>query len=192
MSTNTRDPISIENPATKETYTFLDRAADTAGELLRLRWRAQAGGRVGEHVHPLQEERFEVLAGVLTVSIDGRRVTCGAGEAVAVPPGSRHWFANRTPEPVTAILEIRPALRMEQVFEALAGFAREGRAGRGGLPRNPLLLGVFAHEFRDEIRGARPPYAVQRAVLPVLAAVGRRCGHRAHRPEYRAEMVAGP
>jgi quercetin dioxygenase-like cupin family protein len=180
MSATSDQPSILENVATKETYTFLARAADTGGELLRLRWSAQAGGRVGEHVHPFQEERFDVVTGVLTVSIDGRDGECGSGDTVAIPPGTRHSFANPTSEPVTAILEIRPALRMEEVFEALAGFAREGRARPGGLPRNPLLLGVFAHEFRDEIRGVRPPYAVQRVLLPVLAAVGRRCGYRAH------------
>jgi quercetin dioxygenase-like cupin family protein len=181
------EPIEIENVATKETYAFLDRAADTAGEVLRLRWSGRAGGRVGEHIHPLQEERFEVVDGVLTVSIEGRGLTCAKGEAITVPPGKRHSFANRTSAPVTAILEIRPALRMEEVFESLAAFAREGRAGPDGLPRNPLLLGVFAHEFKDEIRGVRPPYALQRALLPALAALGRWRGHRAHRPEYRAE-----
>jgi quercetin dioxygenase-like cupin family protein len=178
--------LSIENPATGETYTFLQRARDSDGEVLRLRWSAQAGGQVGEHVHPLQEERFEVQSGRLTVSADGAVTTCPAGESVAVPPGVRHYFANRGDEPVVAILELRPALRMEEVFESLAGFAQEGRARPSGLPRNLLLLAVFAQEFRHEIRGARPPAAVQRIMLPPLAGIGRALGYRAHEPEWSA------
>jgi quercetin dioxygenase-like cupin family protein len=175
----------IDNVATGETYAFLDRAEDTGGEVLRLRWSAKPGGEVGEHVHPLQEERFEVQSGRLTVAIDGEVTTCPAGSAVVIPPGRRHSFANREDGPVVAILELRPALRMEEVFESLAGFAREGRARRNGLPRNPLLLAVFAQEFRQEIRGARPPAAVQRVLLPPMAAVGRAFGLRAHRAEWR-------
>jgi quercetin dioxygenase-like cupin family protein len=176
--------LSINNIATGETYTFLERARDTEGEVLRLRWSAQAGGGVGEHVHPMQEERFEVQTGRLTFSVNGEITTCPAGESVAVPSGVRHYFANREREPVVAILELRPALRMEEVFESLAGFAREGKARASGLPRNPLLLAVFAQEFRREIRGARPPAPVQRIVLPPLAALGRVLGFRAHRPEW--------
>ena len=180
---------SLKNPATGETYTFLRRSGETGGELLQLRWAARPGARVGEHVHPLQEDRFTVLEGTLTVSIDGTLRRCSPGEAVAVPAGARHHFANEGEEPVVATLELRPALRMEQVFEALAGLAREGRARDDGLPRNLLDLAVFAHEFRDEIRGARPPYPVQRMVLPPLAAIARRLGRRAHRPEYRLEVA---
>ena len=177
---------TLPNPATGETYTFLARARETGGEVLRLRWTAAPGGRVAEHVHPLQEERFEVTEGVLTVGVDGEERRCGAGQAVAVPAGRRHWFANRDEGPVGALLEVRPALRMEEVFESLAGFAGEGLARPGGLPRNPLLLAVFAWHFRHEIRGARPPAWIQAIVLPPLAALGRLLGYRAHRPEYRA------
>lgn len=182
-------PLTLENPATKETYTFLERARDTGGELLRMRWFAQPGGEVGEHIHPNQEERFEVLEGALTVSLEGREQRCVAGETVAVPPGMRHFFANREREPVVAVLEIRPALRMEEVFESLASFAREGKTGAGGLPRDPLLLAAFAWEFRHEIRGPRPPRAMQAAVLAPLAAFARVLGYRAYRPEYRAEIA---
>ena len=106
-----------------------------------------------------------------------------------MPPGKRHFFANRESQPVIAVLELRPALRMEEVFESLAAFGREGKTNAGGLPRNPLQLAVFAWEFRREIRGPRPPRVVQAAVLPLLASIARMLGYRAHRPEYRAEIA---
>jgi cupin domain len=162
------------------------------GELLRLQWRARPGGEVAEHIHPLQEERFEVTEGKLTVSVEGREATCPAGETAAVAAGKRHFFANRGSEPVTAILELRPALRMENVFEALAGMAREGKTGSDGLPRNPLLLAAFAWEFHNEIRGPRPPYAFQRLILPPLAALARSLGYRGHQPHYSAQIVGRP
>ena len=189
MSDFVSGALTLDNPATQETYTFLQRARDTGGELLRLRWSAAPGAVVGEHVHPAQEERFEVTEGVLTVSLEGTERQRTAGQSIVIPPGTRHLFANRGRAPVSAILELRPALRMEEVFESLAGFAREGAAGTGGLPRNPLQLGVFAWEFRREIRGARPPRAVQAVLLPPLAALGRMLGFRPHRDEYRADAA---
>lgn len=191
MSATAASP-TLQNPATRETYTFLEQARDTDGELLRLRWSAESGGVVGEHVHPLQEERFEVTEGCLTVSLEGDETTCAVGEAIAVPPGKRHFFANRGTERVAAILELRPALRMEEVFESLAGFAREGKAGPGGLPRNFLQLAAFAWAFRHEIRGPRPPWALQLVVLPRLAAAAQILGFRAHREDYRAEVAGRP
>lgn len=182
--------LYLPNRATGETYSFLQRAQDTKGELLQLAWSAKPGGQVGEHVHPLQEERFTVTEGQLTVAVEGKVSTYSTGESVAVPPGLRHYFDNRGAVPVKATLEIRPALRMETVFESLAGYAREGKARRDGLPRNPLLLAVFADEFADEIRGPKPPYALQRLLLPPLAALGRGLGYRAHKPEYAAEVAA--
>lgn len=184
-----KTPLLLDNPATGETYTFVERAADTGGAFLRLRWSARPGGAVGEHIHPRQVESFTVVEGALTVSVEGSETTCGAGDRAVVPAGKRHFFANRGSELVKAVLEIRPALRMEEVFESLAGMAREGRTNASGLPRNPLLLAVFATHFSDEIRGPRPPHAVQRVVLPPVARVGRLLGHRAHRPEYRAEIA---
>ena len=187
-----RGPLTLDNPATGETYTFLQRAGDTGGELLQLRWSARPGGGVGDHVHPLQEERFEILEGRLTLSIDRRETLVGPGEAVAVPPGVRHGFANRTGEAVVANLELRPALRTEQVFESLAGLAREGAARSDGLPRNPLQLAVFAADFADEIRGASPPFPIQRAIVPPLAMLARRLGYHGHYPRHRAEVAAAP
>jgi quercetin dioxygenase-like cupin family protein len=182
--------LTLRNEATGETYTFLQRARDTGGELLQLRWSARPGGKVGEHIHPRQEERFEVVEGELTVSIKGEEMVCPAGEVVAVPPGVRHYFANLGSEPVTAILELRPALRMEDVFETLAGLAREGKARRDGLPRNPLQLAAFASEFADEIRGVSPPHAVQRVIIPPLAALARLLGFRGHHTRFRADAPA--
>jgi quercetin dioxygenase-like cupin family protein len=184
-----REPSTLLNEATGETYTFLQRAQDTNGTLLQLRWSARPGGRVGEHIHPLQEERFEVVEGQLTLAMRGQETVCHPGEAIAVPPGIRHYFVNRGSGPVTAILELRPALRMEHVFETLAGLAREGKARGDGLPRNPLQLAAFAAEFADEIRGASPPHAVQRLIIRPLAALARLLGFRGHYARHRAELA---
>jgi hypothetical protein len=44
---------------------------------------------------------------------------------------------------------------------------------------NPLQLSVVMSEYRNEIRGARPPFALQRAVFALLVPIGRGLGYRA-------------
>src|SRR5687768_3990241 len=58
---------TLENPASGERITFRETAADTGGELLAIDLELPAGRRVpgGQHIHPKQEERFEVVEGTM-------------------------------------------------------------------------------------------------------------------------------
>jgi hypothetical protein len=44
---------------------------------------------------------------------------------------------------------------------------------------NPLQLAVVMSEYQNEVRGARPPFALQRVMFGLLAPVGRALGYRA-------------
>ncbi|MGH8931859.1 MAG: hypothetical protein ACRDZO_14855 [Egibacteraceae bacterium] len=57
----------IEHPITGERITFLETAADTGGEYLRLELRVVPGGFVsgGLHLHPRQTKAFQILEGSL-------------------------------------------------------------------------------------------------------------------------------
>ena len=56
----------IENPVSGERITFRETAADTGGELLAIDLELRPDGHVpGMHVHPIQEERFEVTDGTM-------------------------------------------------------------------------------------------------------------------------------
>ena len=70
-------------------------------------------------------------------------------------------------------VEVRPALKMEQLFETAVGLAEQGRTMLGGIPR-PLDLALFTEEFEDEVQGAFPPRWLQRIVLAPLAWLARR------------------
>jgi hypothetical protein len=68
---------------------------------------------------------------------------------------------------------VRPALKMEQLFETAVGLAEQGRTMLGGIPM-PLELALFTEEFEDEVQGAFPPRWLQRIVLAPLAWFARR------------------
>src|ERR687897_2115192 len=86
---------TLENPVTGERFTFTDTAATTGGELLAFELALRPGGAVPiPHVHPIQAERFEVIAGRMRFRIGLRRRLAGPGDVVEVAPGVLHGFAN--------------------------------------------------------------------------------------------------
>ena len=79
----------IENSVSGEKITFRRTSADTNGELLEFDIELTPDGQVpGMHVHPAQEERFEVLGGTGRFRKGLRRITAPAGDVVVVEPGA--------------------------------------------------------------------------------------------------------
>lgn len=75
---------------------FRKTAQDTSGELLRVDWIGEPGWTTGpDHVHPRQEERFEVISGKLGLRVEGVERVLGDGEEIMAPAGSAHaaWNA---------------------------------------------------------------------------------------------------
>lgn len=166
---------TLKNPASGERITFRHTAADTAGELVMLDLELPAGRRVpgGLHIHPLQEERFAVIEGTMHFRLGRKRVTAGPGEMVVVPAGVKHDFANAGDTDALVRVEIRPALRMERLFETAVDLAERGRTMLGGIPK-PLDLALFIREFEHEVQAAFPPRWAQRVALAPLAWVATR------------------
>jgi quercetin dioxygenase-like cupin family protein len=168
---------SIHNPVSGETITFRRTAADTDGAVLEIDLELTPDGHVpGAHVHPEQEERFEILEGTMEFRLGLRKIVAGPGETVTVPRGRIHRFANGGDTVAKARVEVVPALDMEQLFETTVDLAREGRTWRTGMPK-PLDLALFVRRFAREVRAPFPPAPVVRALMAPLAALARRRGH---------------
>jgi mannose-6-phosphate isomerase-like protein (cupin superfamily) len=168
---------TFENPASGERITFRQTSATTGGELLAIDLELPAGRRVpgGQHIHPKQEERFEIVEGAMRFKMGRERVIAGPGDVVVVPPGQKHDFMNVGDGDALVRVEVRPALRMEILFETAVGLAEQGRTFLGGIPR-PLDLALFTQECDDEVQGAFPPRWLQRIVLAPLVWLARRRG----------------
>src|SRR5436305_13443417 len=86
---------TIVNPVSGERITFRKTSADTNGEYLEIDVELTPDGAVpGMHVHPNQEERFEILAGSVRFRKGLRRINATAGDVVVVEPGKAHKFKN--------------------------------------------------------------------------------------------------
>jgi quercetin dioxygenase-like cupin family protein len=65
---------TIENPLTGEQMTFLKTAVDTNGQALEFEFVAPPGWSVPEHIHPHQQERTQMISGVLSGVLQERRL----------------------------------------------------------------------------------------------------------------------
>jgi mannose-6-phosphate isomerase-like protein (cupin superfamily) len=166
---------TLKNPASGERITFRATAADTGGELVAIDLELPPRRRVpgGLHIHPLQEERFTVVQGTMGFRLGPKRVTAGPGQEVVVQAGVEHDFANTGDTDALVRVEIRPALKMERLFETAVSLAEQGRTMLGGIPK-PLALALFVREFEDEVQAPFPPRWVQRVALAPLAWLAKR------------------
>ena len=173
---NTAHSISpgqtLENPVTGERFTFTHTAASTGGELLAFEFALRPGGAVPiPHVHPIQTERFQMLAGRMRFRVGLRTIITGPGDVIEVAPGVAHWFANAGEHEARLRVEVRPALRMEEMFAEVIAMAKAGRLTRRGMPRNMLDLARLARKYDQEAHAPLLTVGTQRLLLaPLLLA----------------------
>ena len=97
-----------------------------------------AGPMPPAHLHPSQDERFDVLEGAVRTIIGDVERRYAAGESFAVPAGTVHRMAADAGTRMR--WRVSPALRTAEFFEGLYG----GRAARDGA----AFLEEFSAEFR--------------------------------------------
>src|SRR5262245_1050914 len=164
----------IVNPTSGERIVIRTGGAATGGRLLVFDLQLPPGRHVpARHVHPVQTERFTVLAGRMRFRLGRRTLVAGPGESVTVPPGVPHWFGNDGPDPAFARVEVRPALRMEELLEASEALGEPRRLLGMRLPRLSALAQLML-EFQRELAAPDVPAFLVRAVLTPLAWLGRR------------------
>ena len=94
------------------------------------------------HLHPSQDEHFEVLAGAIRAVVAGEERDVSVGGTLDVPRGTSHQMWNPHGEPARVRWETAPAGRTLDWFRALV------RAQADPATDWPKLLGDFADVFR--------------------------------------------
>lgn len=121
---------------------------------------------------------------VYETPVTGERAVVRVGAAET--GGARfhdRWNAGEVPAQVR--VEIEPAARFEAAIRNAFCLAQDGRTDRKGMP-DLFQLALFALEFDDVIRFARPPRLLQRLLFLALAPVARWRGYLGRYPEYLA------
>jgi quercetin dioxygenase-like cupin family protein len=169
----------IENPVTGERLVFRQTSRETNGEAVVLEAFVKPSGFVAAaHVHPQQEERFQVLRGTVGFRVGRKKLVAGPGQRVTVPAGTAHKFWNAGDDEVHFVCEVRPALQFEQLIETMFGLANDGKTNKKGMP-NPLRLAVIARAHFEDVRLPFPPAWMQRAGLALGSPLGRLLGYEA-------------
>jgi quercetin dioxygenase-like cupin family protein len=164
----------IVNPASGERIVIRTSGAETGGRLLAFDLYLPPGAHVpARHVHPLQTERFAVTGGRMRFRLGRRTILAGPGQTVVVPPGVPHWFGNAGSETARARVEVRPALRMEEMLAASRSLGEPRRLLGLRVPPLPAFA-RFMLEFQRELAVPDVPAFLVRAVLAPLARLGRR------------------
>jgi mannose-6-phosphate isomerase-like protein (cupin superfamily) len=168
------------SPTMKSRLRILVTTAESGGELLKIEF-VNAPDDIGPpcHIHPFQEERFEIAEGRLAFRLDGEERVLGPGEAIVVPPNVPHTFWNPDEQPVRFCSEHRPALGFERFITSLYDLDYDGKAGPKGVPKL-LQLMVMLQARRGEEFVAGPPRIAQRIGAAVLGTLGGFFGYRAH------------
>jgi quercetin dioxygenase-like cupin family protein len=117
------------------------------------------------HLHPSQDERFEVLSGAVHAVVDGRSLT------LDVPRGTVHEFGGDPERAGTVRWEVRPALRTAE-FLATVNRWSDPQTGRP----STLQAVLTAKEFAPEFRLASPSLGTQRILFALLAPIARARG----------------
>lgn len=168
----------IVNPISGERIVIRTSGAQTGGQLLAFDLYLPPGGHVpAGHRHPAQVEQFTVVAGQMRFRLGRRAILALPGETITIPRGAAHWFGNPGAQVAQARVEVRPALRMEELFETTEALGAATPRRGAWLTRLADLAQVVL-EFQREVAVPYVPAALVRAGLAPLAWLGRRHARR--------------
>ncbi|HEX3433021.1 MAG TPA: cupin domain-containing protein [Solirubrobacteraceae bacterium] len=117
--------------------------AHDVDELLLQATYAPAGSAPPAHLHPAQDERFEVIAGAMRTRIDSQEAGLSEGEVLEIPHGTPHQMWNGGDREAVVEWRTRPAGRTLEWFGQLSAMlAGESAADPAA------LLAEYADVFR--------------------------------------------
>lgn len=173
----------IENPVTGERIRFLDPPTPEPSDVLCFEFWGQPHivGPIA-HIHPKQEEYFEVRTGRLHAHVGDRDVVLEPDESMLVPAGTSHTWWNAGDEVVHGYVELRPSMDMHDEFEALFALGRAGKTDERGVG-NLLQMAVILDRYPDTVYRAGIPIWMQKLGSRALAPVARALGYKVRYPE---------
>jgi quercetin dioxygenase-like cupin family protein len=128
MVTGTREEIRIGQLAIR----FLVEGQTSGGSVAVFEFDVPAGAKMpATHSHDGYEETIYGLEGVLTLTVDGRRIEVGPGEALCIPRGAVHRFDNDHAVDAKMLAIVSPGILGPDYFREIAVVVK---AAAGGPP----------------------------------------------------------
>ena len=110
---------------------FLITGEDAGGSVALFELTVPAAQRLAApaHSHDHYEETIYGMEGVLTWTVDGKRIAVGPGHALCIPRGAVHRFDNDASQDARVLCAITPAAIGPQYFREVAAVMIEANGG---------------------------------------------------------------
>lgn len=118
------------------------------------------GGVSAVHVHPRQDEIYEVKEGVMQVYVANAWRTVKEGERVLIPKGTIHAFRNTGRQKVIAFNSHSPGLRFGEMLEVIHQHLNEGKINGTTGFKNLAYMSSIMVEYSDVMKTIKPPAAL--------------------------------
>ena len=174
---------TISNKITGEKITWIETSADTNGKHILFEFEVAPKGCVPvRHIHPSQNEHFEIVSGSLRLELNGETKQLNASDKIVIPKGQPHqWWNDSTDTAVKMKVKFEPALKTEIFFEQFFGLANDGKTKADGSPKF-LQIMAMTNEYDIYISG--PPVPAQKIMSFVLGGLARLAGYKKYYEKY--------
>ena len=132
------------------------------------------GGESAIHVHPHQDETYEVQEGEIEVYLNNSWQTLKPGQRVVIPKGTVHAFRNKGAQKVIAFNRHHPGLRFGEMLETIQQYINSGKLkGTKGF-KNLAYMSAIMVQYSDVMKPVKPPVAV----IQFMATLGKVFGYK--------------
>jgi quercetin dioxygenase-like cupin family protein len=132
------------------------------------------GASSNHHIHPMQDESYQVLSGTLDLFLDNQWHKVEQGQSISIPKGKVHAFRNSTNGITKTINAHDPGLRFQEYLEVMEKLIKEGKVTNMTGLRSGIFLSLHSLEFSNEFVPVQPPYWL----IKLLAGIGRLLGYK--------------
>lgn len=116
---------------------FLVEGSESRGSVAMFEFDVAAGAKVPvAHSHDAYEETIYGLQGVLTWTLEGRKVDIGPRDVLCIPRGAVHRFDNPHAEDARCLAVVTPGILSPEYFRELAAVAAASKPG----PPDPAAI----------------------------------------------------
>jgi|SRR5580693_2640936 quercetin dioxygenase-like cupin family protein len=134
--TSTREEIRIGQLAIR----FLLEGDASGGSVAMFEFDVPAGAKVPvAHSHDAYEETIYGLEGVLTLTLEGRKIEIGKGDVLCIPRGAVHRFDNLHTGDAKMLAVVTPGVLKPDYFREIAAAVKAA----GGPPDPAVIAAVM-------------------------------------------------
>lgn len=179
---------TVTNRVTGEQITFLETAKDTNEEYLLIEVALPPFGKGPPlHIHDRFEEEFEVITGMLTVTLGKTKHLLVAGDRCVAPLKTPHTFTNEHEDHVVFRVRLTPPSKFEQSVRIHYGLMDDGLTDEKGNPKSLAYTALVLSLQDTLIVGI--PFWVQRYLFKRTVKHARKKGVYTALEKYTGERV---